>query len=179
MLQGTWRDSRLDSASFLVKISAEDRAQNLLDRFSVEATVQDPFARLSVQGVARLSVQGVYKRFPQKISVRDLWARSLFSSPSLRTGSLTELSWQDLCTRSRQEVSWQDLLKRSLCKLSKRALGQDLCKRPFGKVPATDLYCNVSVQDFYERSLGKISVKDLYKRSLGKISLWDLLRSSP
>jgi len=34
--------------------------------------VQDPFARLSVQGVARLSVQGVYKRFPQKISVRDL-----------------------------------------------------------------------------------------------------------
>ena len=33
-----------------VKISVEDRAQDLLDRFSVEAAVQDPCERLSVQG---------------------------------------------------------------------------------------------------------------------------------
>ena len=29
----------------------EDRAQDLLERFSVEAAVQDPCVRLSVQGV--------------------------------------------------------------------------------------------------------------------------------
>ena len=43
-----------------VKISVEDRAEDLLDRFSVEAAVQNPFVRLSVQGV--------YKRSPKKIS---------------------------------------------------------------------------------------------------------------
>ena len=31
-----------------VKISVEDRAQDRLDRFSIEAAVQDPFVRLSV-----------------------------------------------------------------------------------------------------------------------------------
>ena len=46
------------------KISVEDRAQDLLDRFSVEAAVQDP--------CVRLSVQVVYKRSPQKICVKDL-----------------------------------------------------------------------------------------------------------
>ena len=34
-----------------MKSSAEDRVQDLLDRFCVEAAVQDPFARLSVQSV--------------------------------------------------------------------------------------------------------------------------------
>ena len=53
-----------------MKISVEDRVQDLLDRFFVEAAVQDPFVRLSVQGV--------YKRSPQKIFVRDLKVRSLF-----------------------------------------------------------------------------------------------------
>ena len=46
-----------------MKISVEDRAQDLFDRF-VEAAVQDPFVRLSVQGV--------YRRSPQKIFVRGL-----------------------------------------------------------------------------------------------------------
>ena len=53
-----------------MKIPVEDRVQDLLDRFFVEAAVQDPFVRLSVQGV--------YKRSPQKIFVRDLKVRSLF-----------------------------------------------------------------------------------------------------
>ena len=53
-----------------LKISVEDRAQDLLDRFSVEAAVQDP--------CVRLSVQGVLKRSRQKIFVRDLNVRSLF-----------------------------------------------------------------------------------------------------
>ena len=47
-----------------MKISVEDRAQDLFDRFSVEAAVQDP--------CVRLSVQGVYRRSPQKIFVRGL-----------------------------------------------------------------------------------------------------------
>ena len=55
-----------------VKISVEDRAQDLLDRFSVEAAVQDPCARLSVQGVCRISLQ--------KIFVRDLNEYDLYSS---------------------------------------------------------------------------------------------------
>jgi len=38
----------------------EDRAQDLLDRFSVEAAVQDPCVRLLVQSVYRLSVQAPY-----------------------------------------------------------------------------------------------------------------------
>ena len=45
-----------------VKMSVEDRAQDLLERFSVAAAVQDP--------CVRLSVQGVYRRSPQKIFVR-------------------------------------------------------------------------------------------------------------
>ena len=44
-----------------VKISVEDRAQDLIDRFSVEAAVQDP--------CITLPVQGVYRRSPQKIFV--------------------------------------------------------------------------------------------------------------
>jgi len=47
-----------------VKISVEDRAQDLLEGFWVEAAVQDP--------CVRLSVQCVYTRSPQKIFVRDL-----------------------------------------------------------------------------------------------------------
>ena len=38
-----------------VKISVEDRAQDLLERFSVEAAVQDPYVRLFVQGGYRRS----------------------------------------------------------------------------------------------------------------------------
>ena len=50
-----------------VKISVDDRAQDLLDRFSVEASVQDPCVRLS-----GLSVQGVCRRSPKEVFVRDL-----------------------------------------------------------------------------------------------------------
>ena len=53
-----------------MKISVEDRVQDRLDRFFVEAAVQDPFVRLSVQGA--------YKRSPQNISIRDLKVISLF-----------------------------------------------------------------------------------------------------
>ena len=74
------------------KISVEDRAQDLLERFSVEAAVQDP--------CVRLSVPGVFMRSPQKIFVRDL---------KVRTPSKTSLSSPGPCTRSPKEVSWQDL----------------------------------------------------------------------
>ena len=75
-----------------VKISVEDRAQDLLEGFWVEAAVQDP--------CVRLSAQGAYRRSPQKIFVRDLKGRSLpklsrndlrgrpmLSSPGLHTRS--------------------------------------------------------------------------------------------
>ena len=47
-----------------MKISGEARAQDLLGGFCVEAAVQDP--------CVRLSVQGVYTRTPPKIFARDL-----------------------------------------------------------------------------------------------------------
>ena len=53
-----------------VKISVEDRAQDLLDRFSVEAAVQD--------FCVTLSEQGVYRKSPQKSFVTDLKVRTLF-----------------------------------------------------------------------------------------------------
>ena len=70
-----------------MKISVEDRAQDLLDRFSVEAAVQDP--------CVRLSVQGVYRRSPQKIFVRDLKVGSLFKL-CLKVGFLFKLSINNL-----------------------------------------------------------------------------------
>ena len=64
---------------------------------------------------------------------------------------------------------------------------QDLLKRPFGKISATDLYAmslyKVSIRDV----LAKTSVQDLYKRSHGKtleeisieeISIQDLCEGS-
>ena len=45
------RDTRLDSASSFAKISVGYCAQDFPYRFSGEAAVQDPFVRLSVQGV--------------------------------------------------------------------------------------------------------------------------------
>ena len=70
-----------------MKISVEDRAQDLLDRFSVEAAVQNPCARLSAQGVYRISPQKISVRDLKVISIKDLWARSLFSLPGLRARS--------------------------------------------------------------------------------------------
>ena len=75
-----------------VKISVEDHAQDLLDRFSVDAAVQDP--------CVRLSVQGVYRRSPQKIFVRDLKVRSLFKQSINDPRASPLLSGPGLCARS-------------------------------------------------------------------------------
>ena len=54
-----------------MKISVEDRAQDLLDRFFVEAAVQDPCARLSAQGVYRKSLRKIFVRdLASKISIQ-------------------------------------------------------------------------------------------------------------
>jgi hypothetical protein len=100
-----------------VKISVDDRAQGLLDRFSEEAAVQDP--------CIRLSVQDAYRRSAQKVFVRDLKERSLFkvSRNALRhqvsaqdllhrgllARSVYKISARALLARSPQSVSWQDL----------------------------------------------------------------------
>jgi hypothetical protein len=55
-----------------VKISAENCAQDLLERFSVEAAAQNSCVGLSAQGVHRL-----FARFRHKISTGGLLARSL------------------------------------------------------------------------------------------------------
>jgi len=123
-----------------VKFFVEDRAQDLPERFSVEATVQDPFIRLSAQGVCR--------RSPQKIFVRDLKVRSLFklSKPSPSKTSA-------LFTRSLHKISIRGLPARSLYKISigayRSSLCTDLLKRSLDKT---------SGKDIYTRSLGKISL---------------------
>ena len=54
-----------------MKISVEDRAQDLLDRFFVEAAVQDPCVRLSAQGVYRKSLRKIFVRdLASKISIQ-------------------------------------------------------------------------------------------------------------
>ena len=79
--------------------------RKISDRFSVEAAVQDP--------CVRLSVQGVYRRSPQKIFVRDLKVRSLFklSKIDLRARPLLSSPGlvQDLHKRSPGKISAQDL----------------------------------------------------------------------
>ena len=87
------------------KMSVEDRAQDLLDRFPVEVVVQDP--------CVRLSVQGAYRTSPNKIFVRDLKISSLFKQSFNDLGARPPLSSPGLCTRSPNEVSWQDLCTRS------------------------------------------------------------------
>ena len=98
VLEGTWRRETeipgLDSASALCQELCKDRVQDLLDRFCVEAAVHDPF-------VYKVSVRDFKKKIKvgslRKLSIRDLWARSLFSSPGLCTSSLKSISRQDLC----------------------------------------------------------------------------------
>ena len=137
-----------------------------------------------------------------KLSLHDLRARPLLSAPGLCTRSPQEVSWQDLSTRSPEElslhrsleeVSWQDLwprylyeisrqdlFTRSPYKLSIKALWQDVCKRPFGKISATALHAmspyKVSRRGVLTRSLYKSSIRGLglLARSLQGASWQDL-----
>ena len=79
-----------------MKISVEDRAHDLLDRFSVEAGVQDPFARLFVQ--AR-------RRSQRKVSVQVLSPRSLSKMSALPT----RISLEALYKSSLGKISVQDV----------------------------------------------------------------------
>jgi hypothetical protein len=56
-----------------VKISVEDCAQDLLDKFSVEAAAKDPRVRLPAQGVYRRSPQKIFVRDQRKISVQAIY----------------------------------------------------------------------------------------------------------
>jgi hypothetical protein len=71
-----------------------------------------------------------------------------------------------LYARSLYRLSWQDLFRRFLHKLSTGSLSatslRDLLARFLQQIST-----QVSVQDLYKRSLGKIFVQDLYGRSLG------------
>jgi len=96
--------------------------------------------KISIRGLlARLLKRSLYKRSPQKVSVRDLkvrsllklsakdlWARSLLSSPGVCTRSLQDVSWEDLRTdlykSSPGKISKRSLLARSLNEISIRGL---------------------------------------------------------
>ena len=67
----------------------------------------------------------------------------------------------------------------SMYKLSIKKLSwQDLCKRPLGKISATDLYAISLYKVSTIGVLAKISVQDLYKSSVWKISVGGLLARS-
>ena len=129
----------------------EDRAQDLLDMFSVEAAVQDPCVRLPVQGIYRTSPQKIFVRISKsKIPAKAIYYKSFPSKTSA------------LFTRPRYKISVRSLLARSLYKISKGLCWQDLCKRPLQ-------------QDLHSMSLYKVSIRGLLARSLYKISLRGLL----
>jgi hypothetical protein len=111
------------------------KMQDLLERFSVEAAVQDPCVRLSVQGAQKrcpqkISVRDLKVRSQFKLSIKDLWARSLLSSPGVCTRSLQDVSWEDLRTdlykSSPGKISKRSLLARSLNEISIRGLLETL-----------------------------------------------------
>ena len=77
------------------------------------------------------------------------------------------------------KISLWDLCK-SFQSNSKHLSWQDLCKRPLGKFPATDLYglCRRSLKDVSWQDLCKLSVRGLLARSLYEISVDALLGRS-
>ena len=144
---------------------------------------------LYAMSLCKISWSGVLARFLYKISIRGLWAISLYEVFVICSSCLYELSWQDLCKgplgKISVQISIRGLLARTLSKLPIRALlarsryeisVEALYKSSLGKIYVWNLLslCNVFVQDLLKRCPGKISVQDLYKRSLGDISLWGL-----
>ena len=110
------------------KIFVEDHVQDLLDRFSVEAAVQDPFVRLFYN----VSIKDFHAReIPEKI----LLAKSLYKiSKILLTRSLDEISAQAHTkrapmARSLQQFFMQDPCPRSLYMTGFLVSWQDLCTR--------------------------------------------------
>ena len=79
-------------------MSVEDRAQDLLDRFSVEAAVQNRIARLSVQSVNKRSPRkkSVYQRSQSKISVQALYKKRPLSKISVMARGLQTISLMTL-----------------------------------------------------------------------------------
>ena len=102
-------------------------------------------------------IQGQKKRLAQ-----DLLGR--FSVEAAVQDPCVWVSVQGVYRRSPQKIFVRDLKVRSLFQLLKKISEQDLCSLH-----------QVSVEDFYKRSPGKISVHDVYKSSVGKISVRGLL----
>ena len=107
MARATLAVKRKDAGSVLqipfVKISVEDRGHDLVERFSIEAAVQDSV----------------------RLSINDLRATPLLSSPSLCPSSPPEMA------RSLHKISlYTDFLKRSLGKIP----GQDIKTRSLGRI---------------------------------------------
>ena len=101
-----------------VKISIQDRAQDLLDRFSVEAAVQDlregRLYKVSTGDLhGKIFVRDLKIRSLIKLAINDLRARLYFPHRA---------SVQELYQRFHGKISVQDLYKRSLGKISVQAL---------------------------------------------------------
>ena len=95
------RDARSVLKVPFVKILAEDHAQDLLERFSVKAAVQDPTVRLSISDLQarplllyKISIRGLLARSLYKNSVQDLFKSSL--STDLLKKSLGKTSGQNV-----------------------------------------------------------------------------------
>lgn len=158
MARATPAVKRKDARSVLqipfVKISVEDRGHDLVERFSMEAAVQDSL----------------------RLSINDLRATPLLSSPSLCPSSPPEMarSLHKIPKRALSaQISWRGLLARFLDKISKRDLlvgslyeisVQALFENPFGFMQ------DASCQDLWSRShtmsLNTVSTRGVLAKSL-------------
>ena len=114
--------------------------------------------KISATDLCSVSEQGLQKRCPGKISVPELYKRSLAKisvkgplgkiPTDLYAMSLHRSLYEISCASSLEEFPWQDL-----------------CKRPLGKISATDLYALLCT-----RSPKEVSWQDRCIRSLEEVS---------
>ena len=151
--------------------------------------MQDPCKAICARCLYEISTEDLCKRSPRvrslfKLSINDLQARPLLSSPGLCIQDLHKrspgkISVQDLYKSSVGKISVRDLMARSLHRSPEEVSWQDL----LNKISIRHLLTKISVQDLYTRSLGKISYRDLSATdlcamSLCKISIRGLLARS-
>ena len=127
-------------------VKRRDTRQN-----SASSLCEDLFRRSCARSLCKAICTMFHRRSPQKIFVKDLKIRSLFKLSMNDLHARPLLSSPRLCTRSPKKVSWQSLYKISMRTLLARSLNKICIRGPLArsryKLPM-------------ERSLGKMSVQD-------------------